>query len=771
MSSAVVPGARGAWRALAGTTAAVTTAAVLPPARSPLIAAAAWASVALVLAGVGRHRQGRRSPWLLVAAMLAFWAVGTTLVQLQDRVSALTVVVVGAGQAIAVAVSIVLLRTLAPERRRRRAATLDLLVIAVVLALVLVQLVAVALARVPGTPAVPGSGGRSGWTAAVVVPTVDVAITGLLVRVAVVNARLQPAAALGLVAAVGTVLYDLVAQLGGHRLALPGSGDQVLGIGCVLLFGVAALHPTMGLVFDRSVVVRRPPSAALLGLLPLVAVPVGVWSVARAMPVRGLPTAVFLLTGSVVAGLCLVRGAQALRAVEHLAEHDVLTGLPNRRGLERVFADPAPAAGRRLLLVAVDEFKQVNDTHGHDVGDALLLAVRDRLVDAVGSRGVVARLGGDEFVILTASEQSDALAADVQQGMRAAVGVGALSLQLRASIGLANSEDTAHDTLSDLLTCADVAMHAAKSAGRDTLRTFRPRMRAEVARRFTLTAQLRRLLTASATDAGRLQVLYQPLVDLASGAAVGAEALVRWDHPEHGRLAPAHFLGLVHAGGLDHQLDTAVRHTVVTQLAAWRQQGHHPLPVSVNLTRASMEDPLLAGRVLADLAEHAVPPRLLHLEITEHEQLPDEDGVAASLHRLASAGVDVHLDDYGTGYTSLDYLRRYPISLLKLDRSVVCAVRAGDDPLVAGIAAMARTLSVELLAEGVETPEQREHLLGLGIRYGQGWLFHRALSAASYAAVLGSAAARAGQAETPSSVSGTSASLSPKARALRTRST
>lgn len=711
-----------AWSAVAVTVTASLLALDLPGLRSPLITVAAWGSVALVVVGTLRHRPRPVLPWLLVAVMLALWAVGTTVTQVEHRISLPTTVLVSAGQAVAVAVTLVLVvRSRSPRAGRGGSGGfIDLLVIGTVLALVLVQVIAVATSS---------STSRAG--SSLVVPTIDVALAGLLLRVAVVHARLHPALQLGLAAAVATILYDLFAHVGGHRLALPADQDQVLGILCVLLFGAAALHPTMVDLFDPGTFVRRPPSAAFLGLLPLVVVPVALWTVSRTTGVEGLPTAVFLVTGSIVAGLCLVRGGTALRDTEHLAEHDTLTDLPNRRGLARAFAERRPTPGWSLLLVDIDEFKQVNDVHGHDVGDALLLLIRDRLLEATADRGVVARLGGDEFVVLTGPDDADTIAADLLETLRHPVDLGVLTLAVSASVGVAPPQPGA--SLSDLVTRADVAMYAAKAAGRDTTVTFRPQMRVDMAHRFTLTGEVRQLLGRTTPDVGQLVVHYQPLVELVSGVVVGAEALVRWQHPEHGLLNPGDFLELVNTSGLDSDLDAAVLRQVLDQLARWRAEGHPVVPVSVNLTRSSLLDPHLAQTILAGLDAAGLEPAVLDVEITEHEHLPDDGTVAEVLHVLKSAGIGVHLDDYGTGYTSLDYLRRFPISVLKLDRSVVCAVADGDDKLVAGLAAMAATLSVDLLAEGVETPEQHARLVELDIRYGQGLLYGRPVPAAVFA--------------------------------------
>jgi diguanylate cyclase len=479
---------------------------------------------------------------------------------------------------------------------------------------------------------------------------------------------------------------------------------------------------------------RRRASMSLLGLLPLVVVPAALWWVSSATGAPGLPTWTLLIAGALVAGLCLVRAARALHDSEHLAEHDPLTDLANRRGLASAFAHDAPAAGRSMLLIDVDEFKQVNDTHGHDVGDALLLAVRDRLVRAAAGSEVVARLGGDEFVVLAPRDRADAIADAVLRSLRAPVTLGDLQLRVTGSVGVAVGEPGL--SLAEMLTRADVAMYSAKAAGRDAVATFHPQMRTEISRRFALTEEVRRLLAATSADVGRLEMHYQPLVELRTGRVVGAEALVRWRHPAHGMLNPADFLDVVSRSGLDVRLDRAVLADVVDQLRRWHEQGYRVLPVSINLTADSLADPALADHVLATLADAGVDPSLLHVEITEHQELSDDSPAARSLQQLHAAGVGTHLDDYGVGYTSLDYLRRFPVEVLKLDRSVATTMEQGHPHLVVGVVAMADAWGVRVLAEGIKTAEQRAVLIEAGVRYGQGFLFSRPLPAAEFEKIL-----------------------------------
>ncbi|WP_432502844.1 putative bifunctional diguanylate cyclase/phosphodiesterase [Kineococcus arenarius] len=723
--------ARSTWALLVGALAAAALVLAVPAWRGPAVLVVAPVAVALVVLGVALHRP-RGAAWWLVALMLALWGAVPWLAQTTGRVDGPPTALVWAGQAVAAGIVLHVARGREGGREPSPGGRLDLVVIAAVVALVGAQLVAVALA---------GHGDATG----VAVAGVDVVLLGVLLRFAVSRRALPVSSWLLLSAGLLTVVYDLSCSLHGRRTALPGEAVQGLGVLALLLYGLAALHPSMTVAFAAETFTRRRrPSAALLGLLPLVAVPAALWWVARSAGAPGLPGWTVPVTGALVAALCLLRAAAALRASEHLAEHDPLTDLANRRGLARAHAEPPGPGGRSLLLLDLDDFKQVNDTHGHDVGDALLLQVRDRLVGAVrevcAGTGVVARLGGDEFVVLAPAACAGEVAGRVLRALEAPVVVRGLVLRAGASVGVAREDAAAPVPLVELLTRADVAMYAAKSAGGGRAVDFHPAMREEVARRYTLSGQVRRLLAGRAPDVGHLEVHHQPLVELASGRVVGAEALVRWRHPQHGLLAPDAFLALVSTNDLDAELDAVVLQEVVDQLSRWRDQGRRELPVAVNLTRASLDDPDLADRVLTLLADAGVPTSQLHLEITEHQQLAVESPAAASLADLRAAGVEVHLDDYGTGYTSLDYLRRFPVQVLKLDRSVVGAVADGDAQLVAGVQAMAAALDLQVVAEGVETPQQRARLIELGVRYGQGYLFSRPLSARDYAdRVLGPA--------------------------------
>ena len=741
-------GAAGTIAVLAATVVAVVVAALVPEARRPLVEASAGVSAALVALVALRRRPDPTWPWLVVAAMVALWGAAGALAHGPMALGLLASVALVCAQACGAGLGVHLAF---PRGRSRCQGTpvVDLALIALTLSLVGAQLVLTATER----------GART--AVAVVTPSVDVLLLGLLVVYATSRRRPPPAVVLTLLGAYAYLAVDLAAMLDGSRVLPEGHPALVAAVAVSPLLAAGALHPSMARAFDRRELANpRSPSAALLALLPLVAVPPALWAVSALTSTGGLPTPVLLVAGAVVGALCLVRASAALDTTEVLARHDPLTGLLSRHGLEAAHARSTwEATG--LLLVDVDEFKSINDTHGHDVGDAVLLAVRDRLAAAAGHEALVARLGGDEFVLLCEAGRAHAVAQAVLAALRLPVEVGLLQVLARASIGVAAAggrEEGREATLSALLTHADVAMYAAKAAGRDTVVRYRPQMRADVARRFTLGNELRVLLGRPGSAAGRLEVHYQVLVELGRAEGdervVGAEALVRWHHPRLGMLAPGDFLDLVSSSGLDAELDEAVLREVVDQVARWRSQGRAVAPISVNLTRASLVREDLVELVLTLLADAGVPTALLHLEITEHEQLPDDERVAARLLALDGAGVMIHLDDYGTGYTSMDYLRRFPVRVLKIDRAVTttldtvagghegdrCSIPAFRGSIVAGLVAMTDALGLDMLAEGVETADQAAVLRSLGVRYAQGYLYGRPLVAVEHALGARSAA-------------------------------
>jgi diguanylate cyclase (GGDEF)-like protein len=426
--------------------------------------------------------------------------------------------------------------------------------------------------------------------------------------------------------------------------------------------------------------------------------------------------------------------ARASRRLRHQATHDALTGLSNRAELHEDGAKALANAGRdgslaALMLIDLDRFKEVNDTMGHEQGDRLLVDVAARLRQLLRGDDILARLGGDEFAVLAIVPHRGAVgevATRLHRALALPFDVGGVAIELGASIGIALQPDHGED-VSTLLRHADVAMYEAKRAGShiETYATSRDPYSAE---RLKLLGELRRAL-----DHDELVLHFQPKVALSSGRVIGVEALVRWEHPERGLLGPHEFLGLAERTGLIADITRWVVDAAVRQCAAWRRSGVE-LPVAVNLAAANIVDTTLPESVAHILQRWEVPGRLLECEISEDTVMGDPRRAGDVLERLRDLGVRLSLDDFGTGHSSLSYLKRLPLDEVKIDRSFVIGM--ADDPSDAAIVRstidLARHLGLEVVAEGVETSEVLDVLAALQCDVAQGFLLSRPLPAAEF---------------------------------------
>ncbi|MDB5895702.1 MAG: sensor-containing diguanylate cyclase/phosphodiesterase, partial [Rhodoferax sp.] len=421
--------------------------------------------------------------------------------------------------------------------------------------------------------------------------------------------------------------------------------------------------------------------------------------------------------------------------IERLAFYDALSELPNRRLLVRRLGQALSSSDRSgqfgaLLFLDLDNFKDLNDTHGHAVGDTLLVQVARRLVDCVREGDTVARFGGDEFVVMLenvgssleeATTHVNAAARKIMEQLNQPYALGETRHHSTPSLGITLFAGHAH-SVDELLQRADVAMYQAKAAGRNAMRFFDPDMQAAVAARSSLEADLRLGLSLQ-----ELQLYYQPVVDLAS-RITGVEALVRWRHPQRGMVSPADFIPMAEQTGLILPLGQWVLETACRQLAAWAgSPATARLTMSVNVSARQLRQTDFVVQVLAVLADTGADPARLKIELTESMLLTDVEEVIDKMTELKAHGVGFSLDDFGTGYSSLAYLKRLPLDQLKIDQSFVRDILANpnDAAIARTILALAHSLDLAAVAEGVETQGQRDFLAGNGCQAFQGYLFGR----------------------------------------------
>ena len=428
---------------------------------------------------------------------------------------------------------------------------------------------------------------------------------------------------------------------------------------------------------------------------------------------------------------------RAEQRLTHQARHDALTGLPNRPHLlERLDAAitrvrDEGTGGFSVLFLDLDRFKLINDSIGHAAGDEMLVEIGRRIAMALGEDGVVARFGGDEFAILAEgvadASASMALAARVLEAVGKPLWLGGRELFPSASIGIAQWQPR-YRLGEELLRDADAAMYRAKAEGRDRSALFDEAMRAHAIRLLDLEADLRRAILNEAFEPH-----FQPIVRLSDGAVVGYEALLRWEHEPHGALPPGEFIGVGEDSGLIEQVDWLIYERVI----AWLRD-QHDLYVSINVSPRHFRSDDFADRLLRMLDAAGADPRRLRIEITEIALLDDSPRALRMLNHLRGRGVTAQLDDFGTGFSALSYLHRFPIQAIKIDRSFIAgltgATRIESLALVRAILALAGTLGIDSIGEGVETTTQSDLLLGLGCQYGQGYLFGRPEPAARPAA-------------------------------------
>jgi diguanylate cyclase (GGDEF)-like protein len=440
------------------------------------------------------------------------------------------------------------------------------------------------------------------------------------------------------------------------------------------------------------------------------------------------------------AGVAL-RNSELIGRLRHDALHDSLTGLPNRTHLQRGLATAlhevaiGRTPGTAVMILDLDEFKEVNDTLGHQHGDALLVEVGARLTSAVGEAGTVVRLGGDEFAVLIPGTCDEERVLKIGRRMLRAleqpIALDGLEVEVGASVGIALAPAHATDPAA-LLKRADLAMYDAKTSTR-SLRLYEPDLDTHSPRRLTLVSELR-----AALQNGSIQVHVQPKARLATGEVVGAEALVRWEHPELGQVPPDEFIPVAERSGLIGLLTSRVLDSSLAACATWRAAGLD-LGVAVNLSARSLQDTDLVEEVGRVLRRHGVPANRLTLEVTEGSVMADPTRAVALLHQLRDLGVRLSVDDFGTGYSSLSYLQRLPVQEVKIDRSFVAALSEESEnvAIVRAIVNLGRHLGLEVVAEGVEDQGTWDLLASMHCDLVQGWHLARPMPADDLVAWLG----------------------------------
>jgi diguanylate cyclase (GGDEF)-like protein/PAS domain S-box-containing protein len=418
--------------------------------------------------------------------------------------------------------------------------------------------------------------------------------------------------------------------------------------------------------------------------------------------------------------------------LDHLAHHDQLTGLPNRLFLAVHLPEALKIAAQSGQILAVlfldlDRFKHINDSRGHETGDQLLKAVAQRLRDTLRGEDIVIRMGGDEFVVIMKSvrdaEDVNEAARRITESLSSPVIVSGQPLITTASIGVSLYPRDGAD-MGELLRHSDTAMYQAKERGRNNCQIFSPFMDRRLKQRIAIETHLR-----AALESQQLDVHYQPIVEVQTNQVVALEALLRWNHPTHGFLSPARFIGIAEESGLIVPIGEFVLERVLTDATRWRKQGCKLVPLAINVSAAQLQRSNLAGKIVELTRKHGLKPTLLQIELTEGTVFergenrngePTEDAVT----KLRDLGIHISIDDFGTGYSSLSYLKRWPVDSIKIDRSFVrdLGSDASDLAIVGAIIAMARHLHIPVIAEGIEGWQQLEKLRELGCARVQGHL-------------------------------------------------
>jgi diguanylate cyclase (GGDEF)-like protein/PAS domain S-box-containing protein len=470
-------------------------------------------------------------------------------------------------------------------------------------------------------------------------------------------------------------------------------------------------------------------------------------------PVEYISTPMFSdgnLVGVVVSFQDISERKRAEEQLRHQALHDALTGLPNRVRFLELLTHTMKYAQRRgsypfaVLFLDLDNFKMVNDSLGHLDGDQFLITIAQRIATCLRTSDTIARFGGDEFAILLHNvrnrQDATTVVEKIQRDLARPIHLNGHEVTTSASIGIALSSNN-YDHPADLLRDADTALHQAKAQGRNRYTIFDATMRAHVLEQLHLEAAFRR-----AIEREELRLHYQPIIALDTCTIVGFEALLRWQHPQRGLLPPSEFLRIAEEAGLMVQTGWWIVHEACRQLQAWHTQfpNLRPLSVSVNLSGSELTRSDVVERIRQTLADTGLDAHSLKLEITENVMMDHAETTIATLEALRDLGIQLCIDDFGTGYSSLRYLHRFPIKILKIDRSFISNLNNDIESAIItqSIVMLSHTLGLEIVAEGIETDEQLTYLQELHCEYGQGYRFARALASDAVEALLRTTAAQ-----------------------------
>jgi diguanylate cyclase (GGDEF)-like protein len=569
-----------------------------------------------------------------------------------------------------------------------------------------------------------------------VYPVIDIVLLTLCVRMALTRNTRYPAFWFLVLGLTGVFAGDLIYSVAVSTHQTPSvlaDAPYLLGFGA---FGAAGLHPsTLRLGIPAATMHRGWGRGRLVGVALALFAPA---ILAAALPaVSTLDRIVRVLLSAGLTAVVLKRTVEAIntfasseRQALALASLDPLTGLANRKALHDRLVEELPQAATvgepvSVLFLDLDGFKLVNDSYGHHVGDELLIAASRRIKQEVRTQDFVARIGGDEFVAVARHPETagaEGLAARLIAAFDEPFDLSVGPLFVSTSVGIArfNPADPLADAES-LIREADTAMYQAKYAGRNRAAVFDASLRESVRNRIDIENGLRRAL-----ELGELEVNYQPIVDMASGDVRGSEALLRWHSAELGSVAPNAFIPIAEESFLIVAIGRWVLQQALLDVARCRAAGQPDLYVSVNVSARQLRDEGLLDDVVDALAMAGLPGEALCLELTESALVVNPDEVQATLTSLRTLGISIAVDDFGTGYSALSYLRRFPVSIVKIDRAFVKELGTVDDvALVKAIIAMADALGLAVIAEGVETLAQEEVLLELGCRVAQGYRYGR----------------------------------------------